>query len=81
MIAHLTDKQSPTIQEIKHTFQIDRREWMISSGRLARLSHGSATIADNQGNVLLTTVGVGAAREGIDFFPLSVDFVEKYYAS
>lgn len=81
MIAHLTDKQSPTIQEIKHTFKIDRREWTISSGRLARLSHGSATIADNQGNVLLTTVGVGAAREGIDFFPLSVDFVEKYYAS
>ncbi len=81
MIAHLTDRQSPTIQEIKHTFSIDRREWTFSSGKLARLSPGSATISDNQGNLLLTTVGIGNAREGIDFFPLSVDFVEKYYAS
>ncbi len=81
MIAHITDRQSPTLQEIKHSFSIDRREWTFSSGRLARLSPGSATISDNQGNVLLTTAGIGNAREGIDFFPLSVDFVEKYYAS
>lgn len=38
-------------------------------------------IKDNQDNVLLTTVGIGSPREGLDFFPLSVDFVEKYYAS
>lgn len=38
-------------------------------------------IKDDRDNVLLTTVGIGSPREGLDFFPLSVDFVEKYYAS
>ncbi len=38
------------------------------------------TIKDSHGNYLLTTTGVGGQRDG-DFFPLSVDFQEKYYAN
>ena len=37
-------------------------------------------IRDEDGNFLLTTCGIGGAKDG-DFFPLTVEYQEKYYAS
>jgi polyribonucleotide nucleotidyltransferase len=52
----------------------------IETGRMAKQAAGAAvvTYADS---VVLVAVTTGAPREGIDFFPLTVDFVEKTSAA
>lgn len=38
-------------------------------------------IQDTSGNYLLTTAGISPSVKDSDFFPLTVEFVERYYAS
>lgn len=47
---------------------------------MALFAQGSAVIRDENGNFLLTTAGIGQPKSG-DFFPLTVEYQEKYYAS
>lgn len=58
----------------------DGREVTIETGKLASLADGSVVV--RMGNTMLFAVVVSAreAREGIDFFPLSVDYQEKFAA-
>lgn len=65
---------------MKKTYTIGGKNLTFSSGKLALFADGSVTIEDETGNFLLTTAGISGARDG-DFFPLSVEFQEKYYAS
>ncbi len=46
---------------------------------MALFATGSVVIRDEDGNYLLTTCGIGNPKEG-DFFPLTVEYQEKYYA-
>ena len=55
-------------------------EITLETGRLAKQSAGAAVVTIG-GSVVLTTVNTAKPREGIDFFPLSVDFVEKTSAA
>ena len=52
----------------------------IETGRIAKQAGGSATVRMGD-TVILTTVCDGAPREGIDFFPLTVEYIEKGYAA
>lgn len=56
------------------------RQLKISTGLLANQSTGSVTVSLGDTVVFASCVMAGA-REGTDFFPLSVDFEEKYYAA
>lgn len=51
----------------------------IECGRIAKLAHGSALVQSG-GTVVLVTACGGGFRDG-DFFPLSVDYIEKAYAA
>ena len=55
------------------------RALSIETGRFAEQASGSVTIRCGD-TILLVTVTGAKPREGIDFFPLSVDVEEKYYA-
>jgi polyribonucleotide nucleotidyltransferase len=52
----------------------------FESGKLARLAHGSVVVTLGETQVLVTCT-TGPAREGIDFFPLTVDVEERMYAA
>jgi polyribonucleotide nucleotidyltransferase len=52
----------------------------IETGRLARQAGGSAVVTLGE-TVVLVTACAARPREGIDFFPLTVDFVEKFSAA
>lgn len=52
---------------------------VLQVGQLAP-SADSAILAKQGGNCLLVTIVVGQQREGIDFVPLQVEYVEKLYA-
>jgi polyribonucleotide nucleotidyltransferase len=56
------------------------RDLTIETGRLAQLANGSALVRYGDTVILSTATASSAPREGIDFFPLSVDYEEKLYA-
>ena len=60
--------------------EIGGRELTVEVGKYAELSNGSCVIRCGD-TVVLTNVTMSAApRDGIDFFPLGVDFEEKMYS-
>src|SRR5947199_6825804 len=52
----------------------------FETGSLAKQAHGAAVIRSGDNVVLATAVANQEAREGIDFFPLTVDYREYTYA-
>lgn len=64
----------------KCTIQLEAKDIIIETGHMARNAAGAVTIT-HEDTVLLVTIAAGSEpREGIDFFPLLVDFEEKMYA-
>ncbi len=52
----------------------------LETGLLAKQAHGAVVVTLGD-TVVLATATMGLPREGVDFFPLLVDFEERYYAS
>lgn len=66
-------------QPINVTFDIGGgREVTIGTGKLARQAHGSVTVTQGKCIILATVVANREPREGQDFFPLVVDYMEKF---
>jgi polyribonucleotide nucleotidyltransferase len=59
---------------------IGSRPLVIETGKLANQATGSAVVSLGD-TVVLATVVVANGRPGCDFFPLSCDYEEKYYAA
>jgi polyribonucleotide nucleotidyltransferase len=57
------------------------RTLTVETGRMAKQAGGSALIQYGESVVLVTATALRAAREGIDFFPLTCDYVEKTFAA
>ncbi|PSL10517.1 polyribonucleotide nucleotidyltransferase [Marinobacterium halophilum] len=68
------------MQAISKTFQFGKHEITIETGKVARQATGSVMVTMGGVQVLCTVVGAKEAKEGQDFFPLSVHYQEKYYA-
>ena len=66
----------------KHSFstRIGDSEIVIETGTLAKLAGGAVTVRSGE-SVVLATATSAQPREGIDFFPLSVDYEERLYAA
>lgn len=69
-------------------FTIHKREleWggrplTIETGRIARQADGAVVVTYGETSVLCTVVAEREGRPGIDFFPLTVHYVEKTYAA
>jgi polyribonucleotide nucleotidyltransferase len=56
----------------------DGKQVTIETGKLATMAHGSAMVRVENTMMLATVVGAQTAKEGQDFFPLSVDYQEKF---
>ncbi len=56
------------------------RPLVIETGKMAQLAGGSCLVRYGETNVLCTATMSDKPREGVDFFPLSVDFEEKLYS-
>jgi polyribonucleotide nucleotidyltransferase len=65
----------------KQTFQYGEREVTLETGRLARQADGAVVVTMGDTVVLVTAVGRRTGVEGRDFFPLTVNYVEKTYAA
>src|ERR1700681_2474438 len=66
-------------QPIRKTFDIgDGRQITIETGRLARQADGAVTVTMGNNILLATVVASREPREGQAFFPLTVDYQEKF---
>ena len=65
----------------KKTFQYGPHSVTLEAGRVARQADGSVLVSMGDTVVLVTAVGRKAADAGKDFFPLTVNYVEKTYAA
>ena len=68
---------------MKHTVEIELGERTITleTGRLAKQAGGSVVVGCGDARVLVTATCADEPREGIDFFPLTVDYREYTYAA
>lgn len=64
----------------KFEMQLAGRTLSFEVGKVANLCNGSCLVRYGDTVVLTTAVASRSAKEGIDFFPLSVDYEEKLYA-
>src|SRR5271169_5026203 len=56
------------------------RRLSFETGKLAKQAHGAAVVRTGDNVILATAVAAPGVREGIDFFPLTVDYREYTYA-
>jgi len=68
------------VQAISKTFQFGKHTVTLETGKVARQATGAVMVTMDGVQVLCTVVGAKEAKEGQDFFPLSVHYQEKYYA-
>jgi polyribonucleotide nucleotidyltransferase len=69
-------------QPIRATFKLSEgREVTLETGRLARQADGSVTVSMGNCVILATAVANKEPKEGQSFFPLTVDYQEKFAAA
>jgi polyribonucleotide nucleotidyltransferase len=67
---------------MSHSVQIDihGQPFSIETGKVAKQADGAVVVRFGASMVLATVVGAKSAREGQDFFPLTVEYRERAYA-
>ena len=66
---------------IKKSFKYGDHTVTLETGELARQADGAVLVSMNETVVLVTAVGLKKATPGRDFFPLTVNYIEKTYAA
>ncbi|MEA5124608.1 polyribonucleotide nucleotidyltransferase [Xanthomonas floridensis] len=66
--------------KITKTFQYGKHTVTLETGEIARQAGGAVIVKFDDTVLLVTAVAAKSAREGQDFFPLTVDYQEKFYA-
>jgi polyribonucleotide nucleotidyltransferase len=61
--------------------QVGNQEITFETGKLAKQADGAVVVRSGDTMVLATAVGRAEAREGADFFPLTIDVEERMYAA
>jgi polyribonucleotide nucleotidyltransferase len=66
---------------IRESVKVGDSTVTLETGRIARQAQGAVLVSCGETVVLVTACGTREPRPGIDFLPLSVDYVEKTYAA
>lgn len=68
------------MEPITTEFIVGGRAMSLETGRMARQANGAVVVRYGETVVLVTAVASREPRQGIDFFPLTVDFEERLYS-
>jgi len=79
----LSDNNVVDLVPLKKTYEVGGKNLTFETGKIGLFANGAVNMSDENGNVLFTTVGIKETglNEQASFFPLVVDYVEKYYAT
>ncbi|WP_298149762.1 polyribonucleotide nucleotidyltransferase [Metallibacterium sp.] len=67
--------------KVTKSFQYGQHEVTLETGEIARQASGAVMVSMGGTVVLVTAVAASKPREGQDFFPLTVDYQEKFYSA
>jgi polyribonucleotide nucleotidyltransferase len=70
-----------TKKYLKEKIKLGDRELSVETGRVAKQADGSVVVRYGDTMLLVAAVGAQTPREGIDFFPLTVEYREHNYAA
>jgi polyribonucleotide nucleotidyltransferase len=74
-------KRMPVRKYLKESIKLGDQELTVETGRVAKQADGSVIIRYGDTMLLVAAVGTLSPREGIDFFPLTVEYRESNYAA
>ena len=63
-----------------YTMDLGGRPLTLEIGKIAKQANGSCLVRYGETAVVVAVTGTKTPREGVDYFPLSVDFEEKQYS-
>ena len=66
---------------LRKSIQVGGRALTLETGRMAKQASGAVFCTYGDTAVLVTAVGAKEPKDGVDFFPLTVDYEEKLYAA
>jgi polyribonucleotide nucleotidyltransferase len=69
------------VAKVTKSFQYGNHQVTLETGEIARQASGAVMVSMDGTVVLVTAVAASKGREGQDFFPLTVDYVEKFYSA
>ncbi|MBN9124581.1 MAG: polyribonucleotide nucleotidyltransferase [Nitrosospira sp. 56-18] len=69
------------MKSIKKSITYGNHKLTLETGEIARQAHGAVMVTMDDTVVLVTVVGARNAKQGQDFFPLTVDYQERSYAA
>jgi polyribonucleotide nucleotidyltransferase len=69
------------VAKVTKSFQYGNHEVTLETGEIARQASGAVMVSMGGTVVLVTAVAATKQKEGQDFFPLTVDYVEKFYSA
>jgi polyribonucleotide nucleotidyltransferase len=69
------------VAKVTKSFQYGNHEVTLETGEIARQASGAVMVSMGGTVVLVSVVAAAKAKEGQDFFPLTVDYVEKFYSA
>src|SRR5258705_4533487 len=67
--------------KVTKTFQYGQHQVTLETGEIARQAGGAVVVSIEDTVVLATVVAAKTAKPGQDFFPVTVDYIEKTYAA
>src|SRR5688500_11984889 len=78
----MENNRNPNMPEIiEERVSIAGRDLIFETGRIAGLADGAVMVRYGDSMVLTTAEAEDAPREGVDFFPLTVDYEERMFAA
>jgi len=78
---HHLSKENIVFEKVSKSFQYGAHTVTLETGEIARQANGAVLVSMDDTVVLATVVGRTEAKPGQDFFPLTVDYIEKTYAA
>jgi polyribonucleotide nucleotidyltransferase len=74
-------RRRTNVNPSKYTMELGGRTMTLETGALAKQASGSCLVRYGDTVVLASATGSSSPREGVDFFPLTVDYEERLYAA
>jgi polyribonucleotide nucleotidyltransferase len=75
------DEKMTVKKYLKESIRVGDRDLTVEVGRVAKQADGSCVIRYGDTMLLCAAVGAQSPREGIDFFPLTVEYREAFFAA
>src|SRR5215212_2295501 len=71
----------PQRKYLKESIKLGDQELTVETGKIAKQADGAIVVRYGDTMILVTAVSTHTPREGIDFFPLTVEYRESTYAA